>query len=86
MHIMNIILWVIFGAIAGFIADLIMSSDHGLIEDVILGIVGAFIGGFIMNFLGQSGVTGFNIYSFVVAIVGAVMLIFIGRMFHRNNE
>ena len=83
---MNIILWVIFGAIAGFIADLIMSSDHGLLEDVILGIVGAFIGGFIMNFFGQSGVTGFNIYSFVVAIAGAIVLIFIGRIFHKSHE
>ena len=80
---MNIILWVILGAVAGWIADMIMKSDHGVIEDVILGVVGAFIGGFILNFLGQSGVTGFNIYSLIVAVIGAVALIFLGRLIHK---
>lgn len=80
---MNIILWIVLGAIAGWIADLIMKSTHGLIEDVVLGVVGAFVGGFILNFFGQSGVTGFNLYSIVVAVVGAVALIFVGRLLHR---
>ncbi len=80
---MNIILWVILGAVAGWIADMIMKSDHGVIEDIILGIVGAFVGGFILNFLGQSGVTGFNIYSLIVAVIGAVVLIFLGRLIHK---
>jgi uncharacterized membrane protein YeaQ/YmgE (transglycosylase-associated protein family) len=80
---MNILLWVILGAVAGWIADMIMKSDHGVIEDVILGIVGAFVGGFILNFLGQSGVTGFNIYSLIVAVIGAVVLIFLGRLIHK---
>ena len=80
---MNILLWVILGAVAGWIADMIMKSDHGVIEDVILGVVGAFIGGFILNFLGQSGVTGFNIYSLIVAVIGAVVLIFLGRLIHK---
>lgn len=78
---MDIVLWIIFGAIAGWVADLIMKSDHGVIEDIILGIVGALIGGFIMNTIGQPGVTGFNMYSIVVAVIGAVVLIFLGRMF-----
>jgi uncharacterized membrane protein YeaQ/YmgE (transglycosylase-associated protein family) len=80
---MNILLWVILGAVAGWIADMIMKSDHGVIEDIILGIVGAFVGGFILNFLGQSGVTGFNIYSLIVAVIGAVVLIFLGRLIHK---
>ena len=80
---MNILLWVILGAVAGWIADIIMKSDHGVIEDIILGIVGAFVGGFILNFLGQSGVTGFNIYSLIVAVIGAVVLIFLGRLIHK---
>ena len=80
---MNILLWVILGAVAGWIADMIMKSDHGVIEDVILGVVGAFVGGFILNFLGQSGVTGFNIYSLIVAVIGAVVLIFLGRLIHK---
>ena len=80
---MNILLWLILGAAAGWIADLIMKSTNGLVVDIILGIVGALVGGFIMNLLGQSGVTGFNIYSLVVAVIGAVILIFIGRLFHK---
>ena len=80
---MGILLWIILGAIAGWIADLIMGSDHGVIEDIILGIIGAFLGGFIMNALGQNGVTGFNLYSVIVAVVGAVVLIFLGRLLHK---
>ena len=80
---MNILLWVILGAVAGWIADMIMKSDHGVIEDIILGIIGAFVGGFILNFLGQAGVTGFNIYSLIVAVIGAVVLIFLGRLIHK---
>ena len=80
---MDILLWLVLGAVAGWIADMIMKSNHGLIEDVILGIVGAFVGGFILNFLGQSGVTGFNLYSLGVAVGGAVVLIFLGRQFHK---
>ena len=80
---MNILLWIVLGAVAGWIADMIMKSDHGVLEDIILGIVGAFVGGFILNFIGQSGVTGFNIYSLIVAVIGAVVLIFLGRLIHK---
>jgi uncharacterized membrane protein YeaQ/YmgE (transglycosylase-associated protein family) len=80
---MSILLWIVLGAIAGWIADRIMASSHGTVEDIILGIIGAFVGGFLMNSFGQAGVTGFNIYSLIVAVLGAVVLIFIGRIFHR---
>lgn len=80
---MNILLWIILGAIAGWITDMIMASSHGLIEDVILGIIGSFVGGYIMNFFGQPGVTGFNFYSLIVSVIGAVVLIFLGRLLHR---
>lgn len=80
---MNILVWIIFGALAGWIADVVMRSNHGVLEDIILGIVGAFLGGVVMNALGQSGVTGFNLYSIIVAVVGAAVIIFIGRMLHR---
>ncbi len=80
---MDIILWIVLGAVAGWIAGMVMKSDHGVLEDIILGIVGAFVGGFIMNFFGQQGVTGFNLYSLVVAVIGAVVLIFLGRALHR---
>ena len=80
---MNIIIWIVLGAVAGWIASIIMKSNHGIIEDIVLGVVGAFIGGFIFSFFGQSGVTGLNIYSIIVAVVGAVILIFLGRLIHR---
>lgn len=80
---MNIIAWIVLGAIAGWVADLIMASAHGVIEDIILGIIGGFIGGLIMNSFGAPGVTGFNFYSLIVAIIGAVILIFLGRLIHR---
>ena len=80
---MNLILWIILGAAAGWIADIITTSAHGMLEDIILGVIGAFVGGFILNFFGQSGVTGFNIYSLIVAVIGAVVLIFLGRLLHK---
>ena len=78
---MNVILWVIFGAIAGWLASVIMRSDsqQGILMDIVLGIVGAVVGGFVMNVFGEPGVTGFNLYSFIVAVVGAVVLIAAGR-------
>lgn len=80
---MNILLWIVLGAVAGWIAGLIMKSTHGIWEDILLGVVGAFIGGLIMNFLGQSGVTGFNLYSLIVAVIGAIVLILLGRLIHK---
>lgn len=79
---MGILLWIIFGALAGWIASIIMKTDsgQGTISDIIMGIIGAIVGGFIMNQLGQSGVNGFNLYSLAVAVVGAIIVIYIGRM------
>ena len=79
---MNIILWVIFGAVAGWIASIIMKTDsnQNTVTDILLGIVGAIVGGFAMNLIGQSGVTGFNVYSMVVAVIGAIIVIYVGRM------
>jgi uncharacterized membrane protein YeaQ/YmgE (transglycosylase-associated protein family) len=76
---MGIIIWIIFGAIVGFIASNIMGKGEGLLWDIILGIVGAIIGGFIMNLFGYAGITGFNLYSTVVAVIGAIIVIYIGR-------
>lgn len=82
---MDIILWIILGAVAGWIASIIMKTDasQGLLGDIILGIIGAFVGGFVFNLFGASGATGFNLYSLVVAIVGAVVLIYLGRLLFR---
>lgn len=78
---MNVILWIIFGAVAGWLASVIMktNSQQGLLMDIVLGIVGGVVGGFVMSIFGQPGVTGFNLYSFIVAIVGAAALIAVGR-------
>ena len=72
---MGIILWIIFGAIVGWIASMIVSTSEGLLLDIIIGIVGAVIGGWLMSFLGYGGVNGFNLYSFIVAILGAIILL-----------
>ena len=74
---MNFIVWIIFGALAGWIASIITGKNRrmGAIANIVVGIVGAFIGGWIMSFFGGQGVTGFNIPSLLVAILGAVVLI-----------
>ena len=77
---MNILLWLILGALAGWVASLIVKTDQGLLLDIVVGIVGAFLGGFVFNLLGAAGVTGFNIYSILVAIVGAVVLLLILKL------
>jgi uncharacterized membrane protein YeaQ/YmgE (transglycosylase-associated protein family) len=74
---MGILLWIIFGGIVGWIASLIMRTDsqQGIIMNVIVGVVGAMIGGWIMSSLGETAVTGFNLYSFLVALLGSIILI-----------
>ena len=81
---MGIIIWIIFGALAGWIASAIMKSNEGVLMDIVIGIVGAVIGGWIMSALGQGGVSGFNLYSLVVAIFGAVVLIAVVRALRRT--
>lgn len=79
---MGIIAWIILGAIAGWIASLIMGSREGLVMMIILGIVGALVGGFVAGtLLHAADVTGLNVESIVVAVIGAIIVIFIGRAF-----
>lgn len=84
---MNILVWVIFGALAGWLASIIMGTDRhqGALGNIVVGVIGAFLGGIVMNAFGQPGVTGFNFYSTFVAILGAVITLWIYRMFsHRS--
>ncbi len=75
---MSIIGWLILGLIAGFIASKIVNkSGEGIVLDIILGIVGAVVGGFLFSFFGAAPVTGLNIYSMIVAIIGAVVVLII---------
>lgn len=80
---MGIILWIIFGALVGWIASLLMNTDgqQGALLNIIVGIVGAILGGWLMSFIGETGITGFNLYSFAVAIIGAIVLIAIIKFF-----
>ncbi len=79
---MGLLLGIIFGAIVGWIASVVMKTDRsqGLLIDIILGIIGSVVGGWVFNFFGQPGVTGFNVYSLLVGIIGSVIVIYIGRM------
>ena len=78
---MGIITWIIVGLIAGALGKLIMPGDDpgGIIVTIILGIVGAFVGGFVFNLFGGAGVTGFNLGSIIVATIGAIILLAIYR-------
>ena len=73
--------WLIVGAIAGWLASKVMRTSQGLLTDVLVGIVGAFIGGFLFNQFGTTGVTGFNIWSVFVAFVGSIVLLMLIRLF-----
>jgi uncharacterized membrane protein YeaQ/YmgE (transglycosylase-associated protein family) len=73
---MNIIVWIVLGLIAGFIASKIVNrSGEGLIRDILLGVVGALVGGWLFRAFGMHGVTGLNLYSLVVAVVGAIVFL-----------
>ncbi len=75
---MSILGWIIFGVIAGFIASKIVNkTGEGFILDLVLGVVGAVVGGWLFTRFGYDGVTGFNIYSMIVAVIGAVIVLFI---------
>ena len=75
---MSILAWVVLGLVAGFIASKIVNkSGEGVFLDIVLGIVGALVGGFIFQALGHSGVTGINLYSIGVAVIGAVVVLLV---------
>jgi uncharacterized membrane protein YeaQ/YmgE (transglycosylase-associated protein family) len=80
---MGILALIVVGLIAGLLAKLVMPGDDpgGLIVTTLIGIAGAFVGGFVVQFLGGAGVTGFNIWSILVATLGAVLLLAIYRLF-----
>ena len=75
---MSILGWIVLGLIAGFIASKIVNkAGQGFFLDLFLGIVGAIVGGFIFSLLGGVGITGFNLYSMVVAVIGAIIVLWI---------
>ena len=83
---MSILAWIVLGLVAGFIGSkLVNKTGEGVVLDIVLGIVGAVVGGFLFNLFGASGVTGLNIYSLLVAVVGAVLLLIAYHVIRRRN-
>ena len=77
---MGILSWIVLGLIAGFIASkLVNRTGSGVIMDIVLGVVGAIVGGFISSKLGYGDVSGFNLYSIVIAVIGAVVVLLVYR-------
>ncbi|MBN1965040.1 MAG: GlsB/YeaQ/YmgE family stress response membrane protein [Anaerolineae bacterium] len=88
MDLVNIIAWIVVGAIAGWLASIVMKTNRqqGLLVDIIVGIIGGFVGGFVLNLLGVGGaVTGLNLGSILVAFIGAVILLAILRLLSRGR-
>lgn len=77
--LVNLILWIILGAAAGWIASVVMKRDGqmGALANIVVGILGAMLGGFLFNTLGLTGDTGFNLWTLFVAIIGSVVLLFL---------
>ena len=75
---MSILAWIILGLVAGFIASRIVNSaGQGAALNIVLGIVGAIVGGFLFSVLGIGGVTGLNLYSMIIAIIGAIVVLWV---------
>ncbi len=83
---MSIIAWIVLGALAGWIASLIMNTDadQGAIANIIVGILGALVGGFVAGLFGMSGVTEFSLYSVAVAVGGSIILLAAYRAIRKN--
>lgn len=83
---MSILAWIVLGLISGFIGSKIVNrTGEGFVLDLVLGIVGAVVGGFLFNMFGEAGVTGLNLYSFIVAIIGAVVVLLVYHALFRRR-
>ncbi|HEX3568548.1 MAG TPA: GlsB/YeaQ/YmgE family stress response membrane protein [Candidatus Saccharimonadales bacterium] len=85
---MSVIAWIIMGGVIGWVASLIMHTNkqQGLIANIIIGIIGSLLGGFIARLFGGAGITGINVYSFVIGVVGAIILIAFVRLIFRGGH
>ncbi len=79
---MPFLTWIVLGLVAGWVASLIMKTDgsQGLLKNILMGVLGAVVGGWLLGFLGMEGVTGLDLYSIGVAVLGAAVLIWVGRL------
>ena len=87
--IVDIIVWLLIGLIAGWLASVLMKTNaqQGVLADIVLGIIGAVVGGYLLSFLDLPGASGLSLYSILVAVLGAIVVIAVGRMLYRafNN-
>lgn len=83
---MSFLAWIVLGLLSGFIASKIINkTGEGIILDILLGVVGAFVGGWLFNTFGMAGVTGLNIYSMVVAVIGAIVVLLLYHFLIRRR-
>ena len=83
---MSFLAWIVLGLISGFVASKIVNkSGSGAIMDIVLGVVGAVVGGWLFNTIGHVGVTGLNLYSILVAVVGAVIVLILYETLFRSR-
>ena len=84
---MGILGWIIIGALAGWIASMLTGNNGkmGAGANIVVGIIGGFIGGLVMNLLGGSGITGFNLWSLLVAVIGSIILLWIVNAIKRKT-
>ncbi len=84
---MGILSWIVLGALAGWVASIMMgrNSSMGAIANIVVGIVGALIGGYVMSMVDGQGVTGFNLTSFLIALLGSVILLAIVNFFSKGK-
>lgn len=83
---MSILAWIVLGLVSGLIASQFVGGGRGLLMDLVVGVVGAFVGGMAFNLIGQTGVTGFNLWSIFVSVIGAVMVLLTFRLVARGRR
>jgi len=83
---MSLLAWIVLGLISGFIASkLVNRRGEGMVLDILLGVVGAFVGGWLFRIFGSDGVSGLNLYSIFVAVIGSVVLLVVYHAFRRTR-
>jgi uncharacterized membrane protein YeaQ/YmgE (transglycosylase-associated protein family) len=83
---MSIIGWILLGLVAGFIGSKIVNKQgQGMLMDIVLGVVGAIVGGVLFSLFGATGITGFNLYSLIVAVIGSVVVLWLYHLFDRRR-
>lgn len=85
---MNVLFWIIFGTLVGWVASIILEPDDSsdMTLDIVAGVIGAFLGGMILNLFGPVSINGFDLYSFVTSIIGAIILVTIVAGYRGGNS